>query len=176
LPFPFAGLVYAGIGWVVFRNKAALHEDLIFSTNYLGSAQPNITLNFSRGAANIVAQYYMFLRLGHGGYKAIMENLMKVRSRWKRLHTPPLVMSHAAQSLPPPLQLTRRLEKGISSFNIFRIISEQARAPLCPPALLELPGTALAHDPHLPGRSGAHCSPQSQLRGHKSLSGVIDPT
>ena len=75
----FSGLVYAGIGWVVFRNREALQEDLIFTTNYLGSDQPNITLNFSRGASNIVAQYYQFLRLGWNGYHSVMKNLMFVR-------------------------------------------------------------------------------------------------
>jgi glutamate decarboxylase len=73
------GLVYPGIGWVVWKNKECLPEDLIFHTNYLGSDQPSITLNFSKGASNILAQYYTFMRLGYNGYKQIMSNLMKVR-------------------------------------------------------------------------------------------------
>ena len=43
------GLVYAGIGWVVWRNKEDLPEELIFHINYLGADQPTFTLNFSKG-------------------------------------------------------------------------------------------------------------------------------
>lgn len=43
------GLVYAGIGWVIWRNKVDLPEELIFHINYLGSDQPTFTLNFSKG-------------------------------------------------------------------------------------------------------------------------------
>ncbi|CAI7776118.1 unnamed protein product [Closterium sp. NIES-54] len=44
------GLVYPGVGWVVWRSKADLPEDLIFHVNYLGADQPTFTLNFSKGA------------------------------------------------------------------------------------------------------------------------------
>ncbi|KAF4394251.1 hypothetical protein F8388_005885 [Cannabis sativa] len=70
------GLVYAGIGWVVWRDKEDLPEDLIFHINYLGSDQPTFTLNFSKGSSQIIAQYYQFIRLGFEGYKNIMENCM----------------------------------------------------------------------------------------------------
>jgi glutamate decarboxylase len=75
------GLVYPGVGWVIFRNKAALPEDLVFHVNYLGSDQPNFTLNFSKGASHIIAQYYQFLRLGKEGYTKIMMNLRNVSIR-----------------------------------------------------------------------------------------------
>merc|ERR1711977_111907 len=74
------GMVYPGIGWVIWKNKKCLPEELIFHTNYLGSDQPSITLNFSKGASNILAQYYTFLRLGFAGYRDIMNNLMTVRN------------------------------------------------------------------------------------------------
>lgn len=45
------GLVYPGLGWVIWRGKESLEEDLIFHTNYLGSDQPSMTLNFSKGAS-----------------------------------------------------------------------------------------------------------------------------
>ena len=45
------GLVYPGLGWVIWRGKESLDEDLIFHTNYLGSDQPSMTLNFSKGAS-----------------------------------------------------------------------------------------------------------------------------
>lgn len=68
------GLVYAGIGWVLFRQKEDLPEELIFHVNYLGGDQASFTLNFSRGASGVIGQYYQFLRLGFEGYKAIMSN------------------------------------------------------------------------------------------------------
>ncbi|PKA49600.1 Glutamate decarboxylase 1 [Apostasia shenzhenica] len=59
------GLVYAGVGWVVWRSKEDLSEELIFHINYLGTDQPTFTLNFSKGSSHIIAQYYQFIRLGY---------------------------------------------------------------------------------------------------------------
>ncbi len=66
------GLVYPGVGWVVWRDAAELPEDLIFHVNYLGGDQPTFNLNFSRNASQIIAQYYNLLRLGKEGYRKIM--------------------------------------------------------------------------------------------------------
>ncbi|KAG9129193.1 hypothetical protein Leryth_006402 [Lithospermum erythrorhizon] len=68
------GLVYAGVGWVIWRTKEDLPEELIFHINYLGADQPTFTLNFSKGSSQIIAQYYQLIRLGFEGYKNIMEN------------------------------------------------------------------------------------------------------
>ena len=70
------GLVYPGVGWLVFRDKSKLPEDLIFSVNYLGGAQPTYTFNFSRGSAMIQAQMFNFLRLGREGYSSVVANTM----------------------------------------------------------------------------------------------------
>lgn len=69
------GLVYPGIGWILFRDRADVPEDLFVSTNVLGFKETTFSLNFSRGAAMILGQYYNFLRLGREGYRRIMENL-----------------------------------------------------------------------------------------------------
>ena len=61
------GLVYPGVGWLIFRDRSKLPEELVFSVNYLGGAQPTYTFNFSRGSAMIQAQAYNFLRLGRDG-------------------------------------------------------------------------------------------------------------
>ena len=63
------GLVYPGVGWAVWRDAAALPEDLIFWVNYLGDNMPTFALNFSRPGSQVVAQYYTFLRLGFAGYE-----------------------------------------------------------------------------------------------------------
>nr|GMD21797.1 glutamate decarboxylase-like [Ipomoea batatas] len=68
------GLVYAGIGWVIWRSKQDLPEELIFHINYLGADQPTFTLNFSKGSSQVIAQYYQLIRLGFEGYRNIMEN------------------------------------------------------------------------------------------------------
>nr|XP_027095720.1 glutamate decarboxylase 4-like [Coffea arabica] len=68
------GLVYAGIGWVIWRSKEDLPEELIFHINYLGADQPTFTLNFSKGSSQVIAQYYQLIRLGFEGYQNIMEN------------------------------------------------------------------------------------------------------
>ncbi len=70
------GLVYPGVGWLIFRDRSKLPEDLIFSVNYLGGAQPTYTFNFSRGSAMIQAQMYNFLRLGRQGYTKIVNNML----------------------------------------------------------------------------------------------------
>jgi glutamate decarboxylase len=67
------GLVYPGVGWVIWRDAAALPEDLIFKVNYLGGEMPTFALNFSRAGGNVVAQYYNFLRLGFDGYRKVQQ-------------------------------------------------------------------------------------------------------
>src|SRR5215469_11351428 len=65
------GLVYPGVGWIVWRDAAALPEDLIFKVNYLGGEMPTFALNFSRPGGQVAAQYYNFLRLGFEGYRQV---------------------------------------------------------------------------------------------------------
>jgi glutamate decarboxylase len=67
------GLVYPGVGWVVWRDAAALPEDLIFRVNYLGGDMPTFALNFSRPGSQVAAQYYNFLRLGFEGYQRVQQ-------------------------------------------------------------------------------------------------------
>ena len=68
------GLAPLGVGWVVWREKADLPEDLIFYVNYLGGNMPTFALNFSRPGGQIISQYYLFLRLGREGYRRIQQN------------------------------------------------------------------------------------------------------
>jgi glutamate decarboxylase len=67
------GLVYPGVGWVLWRDAAALPDELIFNVNYLGGQMPTFALNFSRPGAEVVAQYYTFFRLGRAGYRAVQQ-------------------------------------------------------------------------------------------------------
>jgi glutamate decarboxylase len=65
------GLVYPGVGWALWRDAAALPEELVFKVDYLGGEMPTFTLNFSRPGAQVVGQYYNFVRLGTEGYRAV---------------------------------------------------------------------------------------------------------
>jgi glutamate decarboxylase len=75
------GLVYPGVGWAIWRDAAALPEDLIFHVNYLGNDMPTFALNFSRPGAQVVAQYYNFLRLGFDGYARVQGYAREVATR-----------------------------------------------------------------------------------------------
>ncbi|KAJ3705895.1 hypothetical protein LUZ61_009600 [Rhynchospora tenuis] len=97
------GLVYAGVGWVVWRSKEDLPDELVFHINYLGADQPTFTLNFSKGSSQIIAQYYQFIRLGFEGYKNIIENCM---------------------------ENAKVLHKGIEQTGRFNIVSKEEGVPL----------------------------------------------
>ena len=72
------GLVYPGLGWVVWRDRSYLPEEMSFSVNYLGADVTQVGLNFSRPAAQILGQYYNFIRLGWEGYRDIQRNSMDI--------------------------------------------------------------------------------------------------
>lgn len=67
------GLVYPGVGWIVWRSQDDLPKDLIFSVDYLGGSMPTFALNFSRPAAQVIAQYYVLVRYGFDGYQRIQQ-------------------------------------------------------------------------------------------------------
>src|SRR5258706_31707 len=67
------GLVYPGLGWVVWRSAEYLPQDLVFKVSYLGGSMPTFTLNFSRPGAQVLLQYYNFLRLGREGYRSVQQ-------------------------------------------------------------------------------------------------------
>ncbi|MFL6133094.1 MAG: glutamate decarboxylase, partial [Nocardioidaceae bacterium] len=71
------GLVYPGIGWLIFRESGDLAEELVFYENYLGKVDATFTLNFSTGAAMVLAQYYNFVRLGRQGYTYVMGQMQQ---------------------------------------------------------------------------------------------------
>ncbi|MGH8984532.1 MAG: glutamate decarboxylase [Acidimicrobiia bacterium] len=72
------GLVYPGVGWVIWRDPDALPDDLVFDVNYLGGDMPTFALNFSRPGNQVAAQYYNFLRLGFDGYRRIQQECRDV--------------------------------------------------------------------------------------------------
>jgi glutamate decarboxylase len=71
------GLVYPGIGWLIFRETSDLNRDLVFEENYLGKTDATFTLNFSTGSSMVLAQYYNFVRYGRAGYTYIMRHMQE---------------------------------------------------------------------------------------------------
>jgi glutamate decarboxylase len=102
------GLVYPGVGWIVWRDATALPEDLIFWVNYLGDNMPTFALNFSRPGAQVVAQYYNFLRLGFDGYRAVQGYARDVATR----------LSAGIADLGPFALLTRGDELPVFAFTV----------------------------------------------------------
>lgn len=111
------GLVYPGLGWLLFREKKDFPKDLIFMVNYLGGQMPTMTLNFSRGGSMIIAQYYNFIRLGRAGYERIMKNVV---DNAKYL-SDKLVASEKFETLNPSqmLPVVPVKLKDESKFNVF---------------------------------------------------------
>jgi glutamate decarboxylase len=114
------GLVHPGVGWIVWRDAAALPEELIFWVNYLGDNMPTFALNFSRPGAQVVAQYYNFLRLGFHGYRRVQAYAREVATR----------LSSEIEALGPFRLITRgdqlpvfafALEEGVGNFTVFDV-------------------------------------------------------
>ena len=112
------GLVYPGVGWVLWRDESDFPEDLIFHVNYLGGSMPTYTLNFSRSSVGILGQYYNFLRLGKEGYTKIMNNCLKnAQSLAKKLASLPQIhMINESQMLPI---VAIRLQSDIKNYTVF---------------------------------------------------------
>src|SRR6476620_4731571 len=114
------GLVYPGVGWIVWRDADALPDDLVFWVNYLGDNMPTFALNFSRPGAQVVAQYYNFLRLGFDGYRRVQGYARDVATR----------MSSRIAEIGPFELLTRgdelpvfafTLAEGVDNFTVFDV-------------------------------------------------------
>ncbi|HPJ72336.1 MAG TPA: glutamate decarboxylase, partial [bacterium] len=119
------GLVYPGLGWVIWRDESDFPEELIFKVNYLGGWMPTYTLNFSRGSFPIIAQYYNFLRLGREGYAEIMGNCLEnARYLAGRLEKSGKFEMINRGSLLPIVAL--RLREGTKGYTVFDL-SEKLR-------------------------------------------------
>ncbi len=107
------GLVYPGVGWVLWRDAAALPEDLVFRVNYLGGNMPTFALNFSRPGAQVIAQYYNFLRLGFDGYRRVQQTCREVAT----------TLAEKIGELGPFRLLTRGDELPVFAFTLAEHIS-----------------------------------------------------
>jgi glutamate decarboxylase len=114
------GLVYPGVGWAIWRDADALPEDLIFWVNYLGDNMPTFALNFSRPGAQIVTQYYNFLRLGFDGYRQVQQYARDVATALSAqiAELGPFELLTHGDELPV---FAFRLRDGITNYTVFDV-------------------------------------------------------
>lgn len=67
------GMVYPGLGWVLFRANDLVPKELVFELHYLGSVEYSFGLNFSRPAHPVIGQLFNFINLGFNGYRRVMQ-------------------------------------------------------------------------------------------------------
>ncbi|MFC5045266.1 glutamate decarboxylase [Aquimarina hainanensis] len=70
------GLVYPGLGWLLFRDQNCFPEELKTTAEYLYGVSKSFTVSFSRSSSLIIAQQFCFLHYGMNGYKNIIENCL----------------------------------------------------------------------------------------------------
>lgn len=119
------GLVYPGMGSVIFKDRTDLPEELVYHINYLGGDMPNYSLNFSRPSGMILLQYYNFLRLGMSGYREIMGNIMNNAAELEKLLLKTGRFELLNESCYLPVVVIRL--KDESAFSVFDI-SEKLKA------------------------------------------------
>ncbi len=114
------GLVMPGVGWALWRDADALPEELVFHVNYLGGDMPTFALNFSRPGAQVVAQYYNFLRLGFEGYRRVQQTCrdvaMRLSSEIAGLDAFELITDGSETPV-----FAFRVREGIENFTVFDI-------------------------------------------------------
>jgi glutamate decarboxylase len=114
------GLVYPGIGWVLWRDQQHLPDDLVFHVNYLGGDMPTFALNFSRPGAQVVLQYFQFLRLGREGFRLVQQTCQDVAVHIARTlgAMPEFRVISDGRELPV---VTVSLDPGVTKFDVYDV-------------------------------------------------------
>ena len=114
------GLVYPGVGWVVWRDHSALPEELVFNVNYLGGNMPTFALNFSRPGSEVIAQYWMFATLGRDGYRQYIQGAQDVAVQLSAAiaQMGPYELLSEGRELPV---FAFRLKPGIENYTVFDV-------------------------------------------------------
>ena len=129
------GLVYPGIGWLIFREKSDLAPDLVFEENYLGKTDATFTLNFSTGSSMVLAQYYNLVRYGRAGYTYIMTNMQENarRARRQARGDGPLRADRARRGAASARRVPARRRAGASTSSTSPGSCRPSAAGWCPP-------------------------------------------
>ena len=150
------GLVYPGLGWVVFRDRSVFNEDLVFYVNYLGGESPTATLNFSRNAMQILGQAYNFLRLGREGYTRIMKMTLEnsIRLRDKLVESGYFTIMNESQRIPVVALTLSDKAKNFNEFDVSFKVREKGwvlSAYSMPPNAETVNSLRVVVRPHLNG-------------------------
>lgn len=113
------GLVYPGVGWVVWKDKKYLPEEMNFAVNYLGENVPSISINFSRPGNQVLAQYYQFLRLGMEGYRQIQQNCINVCLYLKQQLKDMGIFEFLSNEIPNPLFIWKLKEDASRKWTLY---------------------------------------------------------
>lgn len=97
------GLVYPGVGWIVWKDKSLLPKEMNFAVNYLGASVPSISINFSRPGNQVLAQYYQFLRLGMEGYRQVQQSCLNTCEYLRKELTEYGIFEFLSDETPNPL-------------------------------------------------------------------------
>jgi len=121
------GLVYPGVGWVLWKDESDFPEELVFKVDYLGGWMPTYTLNFSRGSNGVLGQYYNFLRLGKEGYCQIVKNCLDNASYLSDLleKSEKFTLIHRGDFLPIVAMKLKKDVKGYTVFDISDLLRER---------------------------------------------------
>jgi glutamate decarboxylase len=148
------GLVYPGLGWLVFRERSVFPEELVFYVNYLGGEAPTATLNFSKGAATVLMQYYQILRLGRDGYTRVMQHALdnSLYLRDRLLDTGKFDLLNQTQRIPVVALSLKPDVKRFNEFDISNKVRERGwvvSAYTMPPDAQEVRTLRIVVRPHL---------------------------
>ncbi|MFI5391344.1 MAG: glutamate decarboxylase, partial [Bacteriovoracales bacterium] len=116
------GMVYAGLGSIIFKDESDLPKDLPFKINYLGGSMDNYSLNFSKGSSMLLAQYYLFLRLGRLGYEKIQKAVMINAHFLEKELTKTGIFKVLTESKYLPVVVVKSVNE--SKYNVFKISDE----------------------------------------------------
>jgi len=121
------GMVYPGMGTVVFRDVDAVPDELVFEITYLGGEMPNYSLNFSRASNAVLLQYYNFLRLGLAGYQRIAANLMENAGDLERalVHGGRFELLNDSRYLPVVVVRPTDKDGGVDVFELSELLRER---------------------------------------------------
>lgn len=75
------GLVYPGLGWLLFRNESFFPHELNVTSHYLSGSSDSFTVSFSRSASHVMAQYFNFLHYGINGYRKVIRKCMHLTEK-----------------------------------------------------------------------------------------------
>ena len=120
------GLVYPGLGWLIFREPDDLPEDLVFYENYLGKRDATFTLNFSTGAAWCSPSTTTSSATGTRATATSWRRCRPTPARWASASRPSASSSSSATRTPSSSRSSPSSSPRTSGFDEFDVASQLA--------------------------------------------------